>query len=1018
MLSNKKTNWKKIGLLVADIILIFNMIFSACSFAKAYDTSNFSFGSGTGGFSIPEPISVADDVLTKFNIDSSSISNITQQLNVSEQKTSFPQVSLFFDPSNPKSGKKITAQASPMYFSNAEEKLYFTWYVKHKKDADGKHGEDCEKKSYDENCDWNGKDGIDAEDWKIEAMRIIAEAGYDKNSDEPKPDYGKDNDNDGYFAPLGGGDKIKNEENNKSTPAYCFIADFSSGTKYKIGQTSDTHSQADYNLTCPSGSSAYCLKTSSNTCSGLEITSDREKCELVGTSMTATCTMTDGTSGTPTCVDDNISSDSNLFSGGIFKYKRVFTNADPANYTESCKYGDKQCFDTVSNDKCFETTSTYDPATGYTETLDTEAIACNGFANRDAYVIDDWEDFMTGKGRSLSGFGCNYSAQDYQALSTPTCTLTGETYSGDECKHLFSDAGNNNWEVGDGEFGGNEEKFWGTNPQDPNTAGNGNLDEANVSGLGQKQFSWVYQEGDKVGVIVEGTSMLPTKYEDGSYAIMWALPKNIFFGKNNNPDSDKIDSETGYAKGFAFSVPTYSKNPINDSLEYNLVDPAEKTNDKLEVTLSYSPEVPMNDSSGDGMGDTLSVNSVVNNASQNSSQLYYEWEISAGKDTASLKKIPDSLIEGTLKGISNSSINIKMGLGKEYFDSDGMGYLKIANKVKESATRTGKTEELVKINSSEEKIKAYLTTSEDGKTLKKGDIICGKSSTTEEKISYYICPVIKNQVLRLEVEKDEMTDLAWKVNNSSYTCDSNISSDCSNGNVIFLPITGNEGDSTSVTVSGKNLDNGKNIELTKSFQIVKPYVRIISDDSDVFWPKVLGAYTDLDGKQYPDYSDNLFETYNGTENVLLKAEFHPSWLLDTGLVSAQWFIDGEDVTDSGNPEKIKFNIDKGVGETYNIDFKSLYTSSNEIRKILKNYWGISQEESSGEMLTHSISSEVVEMDNPSGTSLLNKSGKFLASIVSNLPSQAVFLLRMSLVVFVVVFMSGLAMNFSPDFRKK
>jgi hypothetical protein len=1011
MLSNKHTNWKKTGLLIADAILIFNMIFSECNLAQAYTSNSFGFGDGTGGFSIPEPISVVDDVLTKFNLSTSSVAEMSQQFNVSEQKTSFPQVSIFFDPSDPKAGKKITAQASSMYFSSAEEKLYFTWYIKHKKNADGKHGlEQCEKKEYDENCDWNGKDGIDEEDWKIEAMRIIAQAGYDKNSDEPEPDYGNDNDSDGYFAPLGGGDKTEDEDNEESTPSYCYIGDFSSGTKYKVGETSNTESKADYELSCPSGSSAYCLKTSSDTCLGREITEELEKCELVNNSMTPTCTMADGTSGTPECVDDDVSDDANLFSSGVFKYKRVFTNSDPAGYTESCKYGNKKCFDIVSNDECFETTSTYDPSTGYTETLDDETVTCNGFADRDAYSINDWDDFMTGKGKSLSGFGCGYSAEDYQTLSTPTCTLTGEEYDGDGCEHLFPDTGNDDWEAGDGEFEGNEEKFWGTNPQDPNTAGNGNLDEANVSGLGQKQFSWIFQEEDKVGVIVEGTSMLPTKYEDGSYAIMWALPKNIFHIEDE-------DSETGYAKGFAFNVPT-ADNTINKSLEDNLVDPAEKRNDKLEVTLSYTPENPMNDPSGDGMGDILSVNSIVNNASQNSSQLYYEWEISAGKNTSNLKKIPDDLVEGKLKGISNSSISIKMGLSKDYFDNDGMGYLKISNKAKESAARIGRTEEIIRINSSDKKIKAYLTTSEDGKNLKKGSMICGKNSTAEEKLSYYICPVVKNQILRLEVEKDGTTDLAWKVSGSSYICDNDISSDCSSGNVIFLPIAGNEGDNISVAVSGKNLDNGKSIELAKSFQIVKPYVRIISDDSDVFWPKALGAYTDLDGKQYPDYSDDLFETYNGMENVPLKAEFHPNWLLNTGLVSAQWFIDGEDVTNSENPQEIKFDINKEIGETYNVDFKSLYASSNEIRKVLKNYWGISQEKSNGEILAHSINSEVVEMNNPAGTSLLNKSGKFLANIVSNLPSQAVFLLRMALVVFVVVFMSGLAMNFSPDFRKK
>ena len=176
MLLNKYTNWKKIGLLAIDALLIFNMVFSTCNLAQAYDSK--SFGVEGGSFSIPEPISVIDDVLKKLNVDPGSIANMSQQLNVSEQKIPFPEVSIFFNPSDPKSGQKITAEASPMYFSTPEEKLYFTWYIKH---ADGSSD--------------------DVNDWKIEAMKIIGQNGYDKN-DDPKPDYNNDNDSDGYFAPL------------------------------------------------------------------------------------------------------------------------------------------------------------------------------------------------------------------------------------------------------------------------------------------------------------------------------------------------------------------------------------------------------------------------------------------------------------------------------------------------------------------------------------------------------------------------------------------------------------------------------------------------------------------------------------------------------------------------------------------------------------------------------------------------------------------------------------------------
>lgn len=78
----------------------------------------------------------------------------------------------------------------------------------------------------------------------------------------------------------------------------------------------------------------------------------------------------------------------------------------------------------------------------------------------------------------------------------------------------------------DGDFSDSDEADWGTNPYDEDTDGDGVKDEADLCGFKQDTFSWHYKAGDKVGVIVEGTSSYPTKYADASYMIFWALPKN------------------------------------------------------------------------------------------------------------------------------------------------------------------------------------------------------------------------------------------------------------------------------------------------------------------------------------------------------------------------------------------------------------------------------------------------------------------------------------------------------------
>lgn len=103
----------------------------------------------------------------------------------------------------------------------------------------------------------------------------------------------------------------------------------------------------------------------------------------------------------------------------------------------------------------------------------------------------------------------------------------------EECEHKFPeapkgesfvdplDSGNvivcqDDYEIGDGEFTNNEEACWKLDPTNADTDGDGIEDEADLAGLGQTQFTWSFQEGDRVGLIIEGTSTIPTNEEDGS----------------------------------------------------------------------------------------------------------------------------------------------------------------------------------------------------------------------------------------------------------------------------------------------------------------------------------------------------------------------------------------------------------------------------------------------------------------------------------------------------------------------
>ena len=89
------------------------------------------------------------------------------------------------------------------------------------------------------------------------------------------------------------------------------------------------------------------------------------------------------------------------------------------------------------------------------------------------------------------------------------------------CKHVFPESANGE-KLGDGNFGLKEEKFWGTNPHSKDTNNDGISDEEALTGRGMMEFTWIYEEGDEVGVAAEGIQE-STDYEDSSYKTMWGL---------------------------------------------------------------------------------------------------------------------------------------------------------------------------------------------------------------------------------------------------------------------------------------------------------------------------------------------------------------------------------------------------------------------------------------------------------------------------------------------------------------
>lgn len=878
--------------------------------------------------SIPSANSVMRDIEERYHLNPGSIRDFGESFNVSRYKISAPEVMLFFTPSDPKPGEKLTARAMPMNFSNPTEALYYTWYLKRNDEI---RGIDCDLNS-DPNddeidmCDHDEDEEITVNDWKIEAMKKITNAGFDgyeKYEERGENLYDSDDDHDGYSANWGG-------DNREDMPNYCYIYDFERGRTYELNGAT--------------GSDINCA------------------------------------TGTPTCIDDR-----DITCDGSDYIWCIDTGVDPYCNNRGrirCDSGSPACVSNVTEYSCLS------PPAGLT------TARCN--------TITGWS-------------------------TRPTCSNVDNSEGTNLCAHLFPDYGDaiDDEEVGDDEFHEEEEEFWKTNPHDPDTADNGNHDEANAVGLGITNFTWNYQPGDKVGVVIEGTSTSSTKHDDSSMMIMWALP-------NNDCPVTSTGSYTKTIKGHDVKIDTTNMD-LNDCLERNLVDPREGGQPKkMEVAMTYSPENPINDPTDEDAGDILDVRATTSNASQELNQQLYDWSVEIsdnpfddeGWTDITSDLVNDELILNPIKGNGLSNFKLKLNLGSSYasYFENGAGYLKIEAEVSESFSestyRSGKSDVIVKVTSTDEKILSYSVTvgSGDRVQLNTGQRLCRTESDTEKPI----CPVVKNEIVGATIDNSEnaYNNFTWRLNGGSLICDSSVSPDCNDTNqtnINFFPVTGDVGDTYSLSLTANDIETGKSVSLTRLYQVVDPFVLIKSSDEGSCWPKLLGGYKNLEGEEFEDLSKNSFQTYPGGQ-VSLQTDFHPSYLeniIQTNPdLTWEWSIDGEKQGGVEGETSMSFSVEKEVGEIYSVSLRALYNQSNEIRKALKSIWDIPQYNTTEDFLSTAIEVEVVPSNET--VSITKQPIKFFAGLASHAPSQFTFLLRILLTIFTIILTIAIVFAFFPD----
>lgn len=893
-------------------------------FTSAFPVSAGLFG---GGVDIPSASSIASDLEKRYNLNLGSIQDQAQTFNVGNNKTLTPEVSLFFSPSDPKAGEKISAKAFPMYFSNTEDSLYYTWFLK-RDGCDLTGSPDADTRAL---CDRDNDDRITVEDWKIEAANIIVQNGYDSSA----TGYGSSSDDDGYRARFGG-------DNKTNAPDHCYVNDPSSGVNYELADASDT------SFSCPSGTSPVCMVGNGTISSGTNNTLGGNS--YFDASDSDTCSV----SGLPTCS----------------------TSGAP-----SCNVGTPRC---VANP---ETT--------------------------------------TSCGSTLS-----------------VCSTTSSSDANPYCRHLFPNA--KNATSGDGSFGASEEEFWKTDPNDPDTADNGNKDEANVVGLGQSAFVWNYVAGDQVGVAVEGASMVPTKHNDSSYMIMWA------FSRKDCPLSlaDGTGSYTKSIKGYNVTIPTVDFD-LNECIEKNLVDPTQggqATN--LEVSVTATPDNPVNDETADKGGDTVVAQAAASNVQQNLSNVFFDWKVeisdnvqfnSAIGDVADVTGDLHALgLLGNTKGNALDSIGVKLDMATgeslggrplSSYLSGGIAYLRFTSRLTENfssgITRKGKSDVIVKFTSSGKKISAYKATAAlSGGIMKvnlpgSSGLICN-----DDALDRTACRVIRNEIIGLKIDSSGLSNFHWTINGAPLLCSyAQVSTDCADSEqneANFFPVTGNVGDTYTVTVTANDVTTGNTLTLTRTFHVVQPIVTIESLDRNIVWPKFLGQYRDITGQAAAacpgglcnDYSTSMFEAFAGSQ-IGFRAVFIPGFLEDVS--EREWAVDGEAVIESASGE-ISFTADKPALSVYNIGLTAQVAQSEGTRRALLDIWNVSPFDSPE--INFAVSNQVELQEPGLAEGSFRGERKYLAAIASYIPASALFTFRIFLSAILTLFAAGFLLTLFEDRRTK
>lgn len=1004
-----KINKKTIS--IASITaLVLNLFLPAFAWAYTFSIPSLLYG-GSVNIDVNKIIQEANLTSTS-SITGMASQSSEQRYGINEdiwrtakRKVPGPRVEIFFDNTNPKPGEKVTAHVLPEFFKNDPQNLYYTWYLIHTKDGTIQSATNSIR------------------DGKIEASRNMARGDYDPDLDgENYADLDEDPDKDGWpsvdansydedktVAPMGGADGVgvlpeETVEAYSSASEWCDSLGDHSWSDCSLYDGSDYRPLVSYYTPQTSQNNHYCnlckdYFTGDGATSYSSAQSARNTCCYNATPESSLqCSSTDPDTGETTYY--KCAYDSNLNYCGV-TYNSLFDSCYNA-FREANKSNLTTCLD------------------GQYSSCKTDWATVHEDADGDGFSDYSEEDTTRVSRCYKHNAGTNYNAgifRENELSDSTTSESSGLDFSV-SCKHKWLNA--SGYKSGSGKFPTGEEKYWKTDPNDPDTDGDGFVDEADVIGLGQQDFTWTYQEGDRVGVAVEGTSMLPTDERTAYYKIMWGHLDVCDGTKTGLMANDDCDDSGDYGFGFLATK-----------------SPHEKGEEKIKVSLVFSPDNPVADPSSENSdniaddgtildADQITVLSSIDNADSNPNDLYYTWQILKGSleedDWEEITDLEDNFsINTPSSGIGLTQFSFVPKKDALSGDEDII-YFKVSLTVSQASETTsgrGRSGVVVPVNKNGVRISLHKVDVKNGQATL-GDEVCN------EGLYVSLCPAVRGQMLAAKISggkyKASNAEFAWKVNGNSLYPPPDASSlfDGWSSNVSFFPVTKQEQEIEEISVTATPQDKLQAVIGSRLITVAYPAVFIKSSDTSIAWPL---TYTTPDPNQKQSYltveSSRMFNALTAS-SAPFYLDFVPYYLLGSDPnTQIDWLVNGTSIHDidfyennpglglvelENNDRGIKIPTSESEGVYYDIAAEIKKYWSDEERGIAYTAWGVAPQTLDGK---GSVTIATTAFSPYAGEEIgLKNPRQILAAIGTNLPHYFMYLLRLTLTMMIMFFASA------------